>query len=164
MKLHKCSSIPAKIPKNKRKYYGFKEAFSRINAAIESDFYLEAITIEESIICDRLMSYLFYKNELKLSIQDVNKGKAGLNNLLQQFHKINSNIIACSSVTDLFSELDAWRKMRNKCIHSIVKSYPGKPTENINDFLEDACVAALKGKRLCRMLSDWCAKERKKPV
>lgn len=164
MKLHKSLGIPVKVTKNKRKYYSFKEAFSRINAAIKSDFYLEAITIEESIICDRLMSYLFYKNALKLSIRDVDKGKAGLNNLLQQFHKINSNSISYGGMTDLFSELDSWRKMRNKCIHSIVKSYPGKPTENINIFLEDACIAALKGKRLCRILSDWCTKERKKSI
>ena len=164
MKLHKCAGFSKKVKGNKKKYFSFKEAFARINAAIKSDFYLEAITIEESIICDRLMSYLYYKNALKLNSHDVVKGKASLNNLLQQFHKICSQNISCGGVTDLYGELDAWRKMRNKCIHSIVKSYPGKPTENINNFLEDACIAALKGKKLCRILSDWCAKERKKAI
>jgi hypothetical protein len=40
------------------KYLSYAEAWRRIKAAIQAGYYLEAVTIEESIIADRLLSYV----------------------------------------------------------------------------------------------------------
>ena len=44
--------------RNTAKYESYTEAWRRIKAAQEKEFFLEAIVIEESIISDRLVSYL----------------------------------------------------------------------------------------------------------
>ena len=49
------------IKGNAQKYLSFKEAWARIKSAQEAGFYLEAITIQESIMSDRITSYLSYK-------------------------------------------------------------------------------------------------------
>lgn len=46
------------IKGNAAKFWSYREAWTRIKQAQEQGFYLEAVTIEESIISDRLMSYL----------------------------------------------------------------------------------------------------------
>jgi hypothetical protein len=43
---------------NPTKYFSYKEAWGRISRAIGHGFFFEAVTIEESIMCDRLISYL----------------------------------------------------------------------------------------------------------
>jgi hypothetical protein len=46
------------ITGNVVKYLSYREAWTRIKQAQEQGFYLEAVTLEESIITDRLISYL----------------------------------------------------------------------------------------------------------
>ncbi len=54
----KKSTPPANgVTGNAAKYESYREAWSRIDAACENQFFLEAITIEESIISDRIISY-----------------------------------------------------------------------------------------------------------
>lgn len=49
---------PKLINGNARKYYGYQEAWRRIKRAQEEGFFLEVVTIAESIITDRLISHL----------------------------------------------------------------------------------------------------------
>src|ERR1039458_9885579 len=44
--------------RNANKYFSYSEAWVRIKKARGFGFYLEAITLEESIIADRLVSFL----------------------------------------------------------------------------------------------------------
>ena len=45
---------------NGPKYFSYREAWGRINKAQAYGFYLEAVTLHESIIADRLISFLVY--------------------------------------------------------------------------------------------------------
>lgn len=45
------------MEKNIQKYDSYKYAYDQIRAAINARFYLEAITIEESILADRLYRF-----------------------------------------------------------------------------------------------------------
>lgn len=146
----------------KAKYLTYKEAFTRINQAIDAHFFLEAITIEESIICDRMISYLHGKFGVTFSEKEMKNNKTLTDNLLKMWQKNEPGIIAFKSYLDLHKEIDEWREQRNYLLHSMTKSYPGKPTKNINDFLEDACVAAIRGKKLARALSDIAKEGNKK--
>ena len=49
---------------NKIKYHSYKAAYSRMNLAMDKGFYLEAITIQESIISDRLLSFAVRSSQL----------------------------------------------------------------------------------------------------
>ena len=44
--------------KNVRKYESYKYAFERLQEAIEREFFLKSSVITESIIADRLLSYM----------------------------------------------------------------------------------------------------------
>jgi len=50
---------------NAMRYFSYKEAWVRIKKAQGSGFYLEAVTLEESIIADRLISFLVYVGAMK---------------------------------------------------------------------------------------------------
>ena len=52
------NSLIQNIQGNAAKYFSYREAWTRIIKSQEQGFYLEAVTIEESIITDRLISYL----------------------------------------------------------------------------------------------------------
>lgn len=156
--------IKMKTPttKNKsRKYLSYREAFSRINKAIDESFFLEAITIEESIMCDRIVSLLFYNYNVMFSEADMATNKTLLNNLIGRWKKKEPQTIKCKDYKDLRLAVNEWRKQRNKLIHSMTKSFPGKPTSDIRDFMEDACIAAIQGKKLARALC-VIAKEKKR--
>jgi hypothetical protein len=150
MRITKMKPITSK----NRKYLSYREAFSRINKAIDSHFFLEAITIEESILCDRIISYLYYKYNTIFSEKDLKSNKTLLYSLLNLWRKNQPETISYKDYNDLRKEIDEWRNQRNKLIHSMTKSSPGKPTINIRDFMEDACITAIKGKKLARALCE----------
>ncbi len=137
-----------------RKYLSYKEAFARINKAIEQGYFLEAITIEESIICDRMVSYLHYQHGVPFSEKDILSNKTLMYNLVNLWRKKEPEAIIFKSYKDLHSSMDEWRKQRNALIHSMTKSFPGKPTTDVTDFLEAAQKAAVTGKKLARALCE----------
>lgn len=146
------SSIPTKpINGNEPKYRAYREAWTRIEKAQEQGFYLEAITIEESIISDRLSSY--FRNVLEIEKQP-NKFK-GMHDLWKKHHP---EIIAAGDYMDLMQALDKWREERNKAIHDIVHSHT-HVDGSIENFLSNAKTVAKDGEKLTRIISQWCDKK-----
>lgn len=139
--------------KNHLKGASFTYAFERINASIKAGFYLEAVTLAESIISDRLLS--FVKHHKK----SVNV-KTTLHQLIQLAAKHNTISVQTKKGVDLFVSLDVWREERNKCIHSISKSEPSTPTVPVEVFLELAEKCAKDGKALARLVCDWDKRHR----
>ena len=131
---------------NTPKYLSYKEAWRRVDAAIEGGYYFEAVTICESIISDRLFSYVTgVSPESKLKI------KSSLGDLIAEWKKTAGD----SLPKGLADEVDAWRLDRNSIVHGLVKSAPGRPTDDVGCFLEKAKEAAIAGKRLARQVSSW---------
>jgi hypothetical protein len=131
---------------NIEKYNSYSEAFKRIKESIKAGFYLEAITIEESIICDRLFSIYVTRNKKpkkeisKITVGDFVRFK-NLGELISETMK---------------SEIIKFWKYRCFLIHQICKSYPKTSTININSFLEDARNTSLVGLTLSKELSNVC--------
>jgi len=129
------------IKKNTAKYLSFKYAYERIDLAMSKKFYLEAAMIEESIISDRLQSFLAGKSVIKIkknhyfSLGDLIKKSKGLLN------------------DDLVTKLQKWKDDRNIVAHQIAKSDPGEPTISIKDYLIRAKETAEIGLLLCRSLT-----------
>ncbi len=138
--------------KNRLKYLSYSEANRRMKNAYNQGFYLEAITIQESIISDRLLSYLVGKKLFKITEVKVSSNEASLFKLIK----------ALGVTHILYDELDKWRDNRNKCVHSIAKSYPGQPTMSVEVFLEMAKETAEKGISLVRKVNQWHKTEKRK--
>jgi hypothetical protein len=93
---------------NKAKAILISAAYKRAKRAISAGFYIEAIAIEESLICDRLEAML--SRELRKDIEISTIGR-----LLQQlapFDVIPEALVA---------ELTMWQRHRSQVIHQIVK-------------------------------------------
>lgn len=128
--MRKSNPSAKSISGNARKYESYKEAFARIKLAQADGYYLEAIAIAESIICDRLISYLTRPQ----SARPIKKDRRGrwpqLSDLIRSWRKESPDSRLCNRV-------DEWRQTRNTAVHGFAKSDPGTPTMDLEKFLFD---------------------------
>lgn len=139
--------------KNKTKGDSFTYAYGRINESIEAGFYLEAVTLAESVISDRLYSFVKHHDG------KVKKSTA-LKQLINKAKKLNT-LHTTKYGDSMFEALDIWRDQRNKCVHSVAKSEPGEPTTSVEDFIALAKKSASNGKKLARLVCNWHRDARK---
>ncbi|MBY0473944.1 MAG: hypothetical protein K2Q13_02650 [Nitrosomonas sp.] len=135
----------------------YTEAYTRIDSSIKSKHFFEAITIEESIISDRLASFLEATDTLK-SDQIHSQSFA---NLIMLWKISTTNPGAIWEVcNELISKIDSWRKQRNKYVHGLVK-FPHRQANipNTEDFLKGAEKTANDGKALANLVSDWRSRQ-----
>jgi hypothetical protein len=137
--------------KNVPKYLSYNKGWARINSALEAGFYLEAITIQESIISDRLLSYV-----LGVAPNSKINTKTSLGKLIVQWRKYAGVSLERLDGTDLGRDTDAWRIKRNTVVHGLVKSAPGgTPELQSDDFFILARQSAEEGKALAREIQNW---------
>lgn len=117
----------------------FIDVLARINRAVDQEFYLEAIALEESCISDRLSLILYIK---------------GLNAGTKNFAKL---IEICSEFIPktLKTDIDAWRIERNKSIHNLVRSSPLETLIALDKLDEISAITAKKGKNLIVKVNEW---------
>ncbi len=140
-------------------------AWARLTAANKAGFFLEAITICESIMSDRLASYL-------LGQEQTAKRPGTFKDLIDMAKKQRPPIAIISrarmswarapttiSSTDLLREVNEWRKGRNRFVHSIAKSEPGARMQPSGEFIEEAKACAHEGERLARLVIRWHERE-----
>ena len=101
---------------SQERYELYKATFAWIAKSISEGFYLEAISLEESLITDRLESYLTWLTETEFSFLTLGKTQKAI-------EKHAEDSILRSLVLD---ELDEWRKARNTASHEMVKIEAGK--------------------------------------
>jgi hypothetical protein len=93
----------------------YKSAYARIAESTKSGFHLEAITIIESLISDRLESRLTFVLKRDFSFQH-------LGSLITKARQVETDPIL-RNLVDI--DLDRWRKSRNKALHEMVKIAEG---------------------------------------
>lgn len=127
------------------KYESYKFAFDRIEEALNENFPFEAIVLEESIITDRLQSFLETNNR-KNNLTFAASIKAVLN--LIEKNDPHRNLIEA---------LDQWRDNRNKCVHGAVKSKNDRkiPEFNADAILFEAHKIATDGYELTKKVRSW---------
>lgn len=143
---------------NAAKYFSYREAWGRIKMSIATGYYLEAVTLEESIISDRLISYLVRVGAAK---PDAKLQKQALADLIKKWKSHVPEAICDSFCHDLQSEIDEWRLSRNEVVHSMVKSVPGAGHQDVLNFKKEAEEVARKGERLAKSLCNWYKKIKK---
>ena len=125
--------------------------------AIEGKFYLEAITIQESIITERLLNFVIRNSIVSINEDELYRQIVSLSKLID-FSKCYFDD------ENLYDDLNTFKKDRNKCIHAIVKSYPGNPTIKVSDFQKLAKETSLNGRILTRKVDAWHRRMKKKSL
>ena len=97
--------------KGLKRYRLYKSVLERYKEAQNSGFYLEAITLMESLITDRLESILIYYNQLSPE---------------KAFLTLGACLTALKNVQGILSDeliiqLNNWRMARNQSLHEIAK-------------------------------------------
>jgi len=144
--------------KKKSNRYAF--ATSQFEKAMEAGFYLEAITITESMISDRLLA-----SQRHLEGKE-HKASTGLRRLLEM-HLKDQKLRAESGNPDekgkaIFGELMTWCEQRNDLLHGVAKFQPGSEDEleTTEQLMERARTRADEGLHLFRRLDSWLRRER----
>jgi hypothetical protein len=89
----------------------YTEAFARIESSISSEHYFEAITIEESIISDRIVSFLDSMDLVK--VDELHRQSFASLITLWKFAVLTPSAI-WEPCEGLIKEVDEWRKRRIK--------------------------------------------------
>lgn len=137
------------------RYLRYKLAFERMDEALEEGWLLEAISLQESIISDRLISFLEMNGRAVESFQSLSK-------LISE-----SRLVVTGSPDrvkdDFFDELDAWRLNRNKCIHGFCKldAY-AHDTESVQIFSNIMFDTAKRGRELADLAKEFSSLAKKK--
>lgn len=137
---------------NVNKYKSYRHAWGDIRKAIGTGHFAEAVAREESIISDRLLSYLCYMRVLKQ--EDSQNQAKKLNELIQRWKKSVPEPIQDRFFDDLQTATDDWRKKRNK-VHGMVKSLPGQDHQDPLEFKKEEKQVALDGERLAKSIQNW---------
>jgi hypothetical protein len=146
--------------KNYPKYDSYRLAFGMIDDALKCGCPLQAITIEESILTDRLSSTLNV---------GISKGKPykTLGSVLNAWRPKNKNKQPHSNaklfdleMNNLYERLDKWREARNNLLHGLVKSFQGEEPETpAGDFIKTATKQAEEGLYLVKKVKNWVQKQ-----
>jgi len=152
---------------NIAKHDAYALAFRMMDDAIAHRYPLQAITIEESILADRLWSTLNVGKAINPSWQ----AQRQLGDALKAWHpegsgfkesKWNENrkILSDDPVMEaLFKPLDVWWLQRCRLLHGIAKSFQGEAPEiPAESFVEEAMLAAVSGREYVTQVANWTKK------
>jgi hypothetical protein len=112
----------AKVPKTRAiatpgsavgaaRYHLYRMAYGRINEAMQEGFYLEAITLIESLLADRLESRLTFVLGIDFSFKTLG----------QLITKSGTSETDPALKTLVKTTVDSWRALRNDALHEMAK-------------------------------------------
>lgn len=136
---------------SQERYELYKAAFEWLKKAVNEGFYLEAVSLEESLITDRLESYLTWLTGKDFSFKTLGP----LQNAIKQYEQ---DIALRTLVLD---DLNQWRRARNKATHEMVKIEQGKRV-SWSDRMQMNQATAEAGLELVRRIDQQTRKLRSK--
>lgn len=92
------------------RYRLYKAAFTRVKEAMRAGYHLEAITLLESLLSDRMESRLSHVTQTNVGFQNLGK-------LIAQMRKHDAG----GPFLGVLGEIDGWRELRNRALHELVK-------------------------------------------
>lgn len=112
MKTREIADTPEK---GQKRYWLYRSVIDRYNEAYKSGYYLEAITLMESLITDRLESLLVYHGLITPNKAFMTLGSCI--NIIRRSQEILSE--------KLIDEIDEWKNSRNHALHEMAKIEEG---------------------------------------
>ena len=116
------------------RYHLYKQAYAQIKRAMEQGFYLEAITLVESLASDRIESRLTFLKGADFSFKTLGA-------LIQESKRTETDTTLKYLVAQ---RLSTWRIARNKSLHEMAKLANGDTT-NWDDRMRDVKPIAKEG-------------------
>ena len=113
--MNRTREIADSAVKGQKRYRLYKSVIDKYLKARECGFYLESITLMESLITDRLESLLIYYGLLS-----PEKAFLMLGPCIKMIREAKGLLS-----DNLLDDLDAWRMSRNKSLHEIAKIEEG---------------------------------------
>ena len=128
----------------------YTNVMSKVSEAIKEGFYLEAITLLESIIADRLESLCNQES------QSNNNAFECLGRLIKRAKQYQIS----DTWADVLNELEEWKEKRNDALHQMAKIEDGDFTSFEERYI--LCKSyAMNGKRLFRNIDNEIRKYRR---
>ena len=122
--MRKSQVLEKEVKGNVNKYDAYREAWTRVKQAQEHGFFLEAITIQESIISDRLISFLSRPGALNDCSKRQQDGKfISFYQIIRCWRSEFSAPLKSGIYPDLIDAVDKWRTDRNSAIHAIIQQF-----------------------------------------
>lgn len=146
---------------NTRKYESYKAAWERIRDAQAAGFPLEAVAIQESLISDRLISFLARPTAPKPLTKRKHGQWPSFKELIDKWRVEYPAGLAVVGYPDLVKAVDQWRLDRNEVLHALAKSDPGTSTVAVTEFLRRAHHAAECGGLLAKAVLAWHKAEKR---
>ncbi len=148
------------------KYESYKAANDLLNEARENNDLprcIAAITVCESIIADRLQSFLMFKSPEIFSERGKEKKFVATSRMSAECLKhfpdfkidMNTKKYGKLQTINLFQDTQSWLLSRNNICHGFVKTKPGTPTEEVSVFHKNAIKAAEHGFKLTKLINKW---------
>ena len=109
---------------NAQKHENYREQFNRLKRALASEFYLEAIFIEYTIIEDRTESILRHAGKWEAYLKKRGRYQVTLDSkiaYIQDFAREKKSIAHKYFSDTLMDEILEWKEDRNRLIHALLK-------------------------------------------
>jgi len=153
--------MPAKIraessdAQGKFRQKRYQKALEHRKKAMENGFYLEAIAISESMICDRLESYRSRKTGTQVDFSTIERNVKEINKLISQAEQNEKDGEEDSKdkkyMGSIVAEIKNWADKRNTALHECVK-LQDLASLSWEDFIIQSRSAAEEGEKLFREL------------
>ena len=147
-------------------YERYRASWERIEGSLDAGYYFEAIAIEESIISNRLTSFLHGVGSVKPYEAAGLDSKGHPNHMafatvIKKWRERMDGDSRWESCPVLIEDVNRWRLQRNKALHALAQSFPGQePALTTEEFIAMAHETALKGANLARAVSKWHKRQR----
>ena len=135
----------------------YRGAIGKLNAAIANAYFIEAIAISESFICDRLESRVSFLS----GDDELARRHSTLGALVRRLNSSEKKA-DYESLREVYDEINVWRAARNKAIHNIVKLTVGQEQQTWETRYNALKSDALEGKRLFQKLASEIEKLKRK--
>lgn len=103
---------------NMQKYLNYKIQMGRLNKAIKSEFYLEAIFIEYAVLEDRVESILRHGGTFRPNRHNTLNSKL---NRLEEMQRNKKGPLRKYLSDEFIAEIRLWRDKRNQLMHAMMK-------------------------------------------
>lgn len=135
---------------NQAKYQSWRLAHERMQTAIAAGFPLEAVAIAESLVTDRLLSFVNFYGA------GFNADKTTLHPVAEKAARICQEATHDAQGKALALRAQAWAKDRNAVLHAIAKSAQGTGPQIAADaFVVHAQAVAQRGLVLVKDIKAW---------
>lgn len=157
------ASTGKKSTEGKLRYDYYRNTKNRIKEAFEKGFYLEVITLCESIICDRMearIAYLSSEEDRKFRPIGDNCKKLGYTYSDENdkiFEHSGKELETNTEARNLYGEIYKWRNLRNNALHEMAKFKEGDLDDWETKYMKTEIIAQ-KGKILATKVGEQVKK------